>query len=86
MRAIRVHESGSIDTMRLHEIPRPVPGAGEGLGVADAEDLRTRLVAEAPGRKRDRGQMRLQTARREANDQPPDAAPQRSALPRLIRT
>src|SRR5215831_3709369 len=31
MRAIRVHESGGIDTMRLDEIPRPVPGAGEVL-------------------------------------------------------
>jgi NADPH:quinone reductase-like Zn-dependent oxidoreductase len=31
MRAIRVHESGGIDTMRLDKIPRPVPGAGEML-------------------------------------------------------
>jgi NADPH:quinone reductase-like Zn-dependent oxidoreductase len=31
MRAIRVHESGGIDTLRLDEIPRPVPGAGEVL-------------------------------------------------------
>jgi len=31
MRAIRVHKSGGIDTMRLDEIPRPVPGAGEVL-------------------------------------------------------
>jgi len=31
MRAIRVHESGGIDAMRLDEIPRPVPGAGEVL-------------------------------------------------------
>ena len=31
MRAIRVHESGGIDTMLLDEIPRPVPGAGEVL-------------------------------------------------------
>ena len=31
MRAIRVLESGGIDTMRLDEIPRPVPGAGEVL-------------------------------------------------------
>ena len=31
MRAIRVHESGGIDTMRLDEIPRPVPEAGEVL-------------------------------------------------------
>jgi len=47
---------------------------GELLGVADAEDLGTRLVAEAPGRKRDRGQVRLQMARRQVDDQPPDAA------------
>ena len=31
MRAIRVHEFGGIDTMRLDEIPRPMPGAGEVL-------------------------------------------------------
>src|SRR5918995_1478022 len=31
MRAIRVHEFGGIDTMRLDEIPRPVPGAGVGV-------------------------------------------------------
>src|SRR6516225_7868004 len=31
MRAIRVHKSGGIDAMRLDEIPRPVPGAGEVL-------------------------------------------------------
>jgi hypothetical protein len=29
MRAIRIHGFGGIDTMRLDEIPRPVPGAGE---------------------------------------------------------
>src|SRR5206468_9000883 len=47
---------------------------GEVLGVADAEDLRTRLVAEAPGGKGDRGQVRLQMARRQADDKPPDPA------------
>jgi NADPH:quinone reductase-like Zn-dependent oxidoreductase len=31
MRAIRIHEFGGIDTMRLDEIPRPVPGAGQVL-------------------------------------------------------
>src|SRR5262249_32802942 len=31
MRAIRIHGFGGIDTMRLDEIPRPVPGAGEVL-------------------------------------------------------
>ena len=31
MRAVRVHEFGGVDTMRLDEIPRPVPGAGEVL-------------------------------------------------------
>ena len=40
----------------------------------DAEDLRTRLVAEAPSREGDRGEVRLQMARRQADDQPPDAA------------
>jgi NADPH:quinone reductase-like Zn-dependent oxidoreductase len=29
MRAIRIHEFGGIDTMRLDELPRPVPGARE---------------------------------------------------------
>src|SRR6266446_1275553 len=47
---------------------------GEVLGVADAEDLRTRLVAEAPGREGDRGEVRLQMARRQADDQPADPA------------
>jgi hypothetical protein len=40
----------------------------------DADDLGTRLVAEAPGRKGDRGEVRLQMARRQADDQPPDMA------------
>jgi NADPH:quinone reductase-like Zn-dependent oxidoreductase len=31
MRAIRIHEFGGIDTIRLEEIPRPVPGTGEML-------------------------------------------------------
>src|SRR5215469_3127772 len=31
MRAIRIHGFGGIDTMRLDEIPRPMPGAGEVL-------------------------------------------------------
>lgn len=31
MRAIRIHGFGGIDSMRLDEIPRPVPGAGEVL-------------------------------------------------------
>jgi NADPH:quinone reductase-like Zn-dependent oxidoreductase len=31
MRAIRIHEFGGIDTLRLDEIPCPVPGAGEVL-------------------------------------------------------
>jgi NADPH:quinone reductase-like Zn-dependent oxidoreductase len=31
MRAIRIHEFGNIDTMRLDDIPRPRPGAGEVL-------------------------------------------------------
>jgi len=31
MRAIRIHGFGGIDTTRLDEIPRPVPGAGEVL-------------------------------------------------------
>jgi NADPH:quinone reductase-like Zn-dependent oxidoreductase len=48
MRAIRVHESGGIDTMRLDEIPRPVPGAGEMLVAVKAAGVgpSDRLVRE----------------------------------------
>ncbi len=48
MRAIRVHESGGIDTMRLDEIPRPVPEAGEVLVVVKAAGVGPwdRLVRE----------------------------------------
>src|SRR5208282_3641318 len=35
---------------------------GEVLGIADAEDLQARVMAETPGRKGDRGQVRLQVA------------------------
>jgi NADPH:quinone reductase-like Zn-dependent oxidoreductase len=48
MRAIRVHESGGIDAMRLDEIPRPVPGAGEMLVAVKAAGVGPwdRLVRE----------------------------------------
>src|SRR6266446_8410481 len=48
VRAIRVHESGGIDTMRLDEIPRPVPEAGEVLVVVKAAGVGPwdRLVRE----------------------------------------
>src|SRR5215469_8970253 len=48
MRAIRVHESGGIDTMRLDEIPRPMPEAGEVLVVVKAAGVGPwdRLVRE----------------------------------------
>src|SRR5437764_1160407 len=48
MRAIRVHESGGIDTIRLDEIPRPVPEAGEVLVVVKAAGVGPwdRLVRE----------------------------------------
>src|SRR5262245_9279107 len=36
MKAIRIHEFGGIDAMRLDEIPRPVPAAGEVLVAAKA--------------------------------------------------
>jgi NADPH:quinone reductase-like Zn-dependent oxidoreductase len=36
MRAIRIHEFGGIDAMRLDEAPRPVPAAGEVLVAAKA--------------------------------------------------
>ena len=66
------------------QMPVPVAGddapaiarqlVGEVLGIADAEDLGARPVTEAPGRKGDRGQVRLQVARRQVDDQPPDLA------------
>ena len=40
----------------------------------DAEDLGARPVTEAPGRKGERSQVRLQVARRQVDDQPPDLA------------
>ena len=48
MRAIRVHESGGIDTMRLDEIPCPVPEAGEVLVAVKAAGVGPwdRLVRE----------------------------------------
>ena len=48
MRAIRIHEFGGIDTMRLDEIPRPVPGAGEVLVAVKAAGVGPwdRLVRE----------------------------------------
>jgi hypothetical protein len=64
----------------------PVPGAGHDapaiagelvgkvLGIADTEELGRGIVAQAPGRKRDRGQQRLQMARRQVDDQAPDLA------------
>ena len=47
---------------------------GEVLCVADAEQPGARVVPQAPGRKADRGQMRLQVARRHVDDQPADPA------------
>ena len=47
---------------------------GEVLRIADAEYLRRRLAPETPGRKRDRSQQRLQMARRQVDDEPPDFA------------
>ena len=60
------------------ELPVPAAGddlpaivrqfVGEILRVADAEKLGARVVPQAPGRKADRGQMRLQVARRHVDD------------------
>jgi hypothetical protein len=47
---------------------------GEVLRVTDANDLPARVVPETPGRKGDRGQVRLQMARRDADQQPADPA------------
>jgi NADPH:quinone reductase-like Zn-dependent oxidoreductase len=48
MRAIRVHESGGIDNLRLDEIPRPTPGAGDVLVAVKAAGVGPwdRLVRE----------------------------------------
>jgi NADPH:quinone reductase-like Zn-dependent oxidoreductase len=48
VRAIRIHGFGGIDTMRLDEIPRPVPGAGEVLIAVNAAGVGPwdRLVRE----------------------------------------
>src|SRR5436305_10761785 len=47
---------------------------GEILRIADAEDLRRGIVPETPGREGDRGQQRLQVARRQVDDEAPDLA------------
>src|SRR6516165_1557516 len=47
---------------------------GKVLGITDAEKLQAWPVAEAPGRKRHRGEMRLQMTRRLVDDQPADPA------------
>jgi hypothetical protein len=65
---------------------------GKILRIADAQDLGTRVVPETPGRKGDRGQMRFQMARRQADDQPADMAPMhrrqlcRDKLDTLVRS
>src|SRR5262245_11120293 len=48
MRAIRIHGFGGIDAMRLDELPRPVPGAGEILVAVKAAGVGPwdRLVRE----------------------------------------
>jgi NADPH:quinone reductase-like Zn-dependent oxidoreductase len=48
MRAFRVHQSGGIDTMRLDEIPCPVPEEGEVLVAVKAAEVGPwdRLVRE----------------------------------------
>ena len=47
---------------------------GEVLRITGADDLRARVVPETPGRKGDRGQVRLQMTRRHADQQPADPA------------
>src|SRR5208283_1882337 len=69
---------------RREQLPVPVAGddapavarqfVGELLGIADAEDLRARISAETPRGEGDRGQVRLQMARRQVDDQPADPA------------
>jgi hypothetical protein len=74
---------------RREDPPVPVAGddmpaiarqfVGEVLRIADAEDLRRRVVPETPGRKRDRGEQRFQVARRQV-DYEAVIPPSRSAL------
>jgi hypothetical protein len=47
---------------------------GQILGIADIQDVRRGRVPQISGRKRDRGQQRLQVARRQVDDEPPDLA------------
>ena len=58
---------------RAHHDAAAIAGelVGEILGIADAQDLRRRVVAETPGRKGDRGHQRFEVARRQVDDQPP---------------
>jgi NADPH:quinone reductase-like Zn-dependent oxidoreductase len=48
MRAIRIHAFGGADTIRLDEVPRPVPGAGDVLVAVKAAGVGPwdRLVRE----------------------------------------
>ena len=73
---------------------RPVPGgrhqraavAGEGVGkvlrVSGVDDGERRVVAEQPGRKRDRGGQRLQMPGRDVDDEPPRPALAHGRQPR----
>jgi hypothetical protein len=66
------------------ELPVPVAGddlpaiarqfVGQVLRVTHAKQLGARVVAQAPGRKADRGQVRLQVARRHVDDHAPAPA------------
>ena len=58
------HDAAAIAGELVREVP----------GIADAEDLRRRVVSQIPGRKGDRSQQRFEMARRQVDDQPPDLA------------
>ena len=61
---------------RAHHDAAAIAGelVGEILGIADAQDLRRRVVPETPGREGDRGHQGFEMARWQVDDQPPDLA------------
>jgi hypothetical protein len=51
-------------------LTRRIQDHGEVLRVVDADNLHARIAPEASGREGDRGQVRLQVARQQVDDQP----------------
>jgi hypothetical protein len=70
-RGLRMHALGYQSLARMRRQSRQF--VGEILRVTDAQDLHAGIVPEAPRRKGDRGQVRLQVAWRQVDDQPQQA-------------